>query len=36
VVEKLSDKAIREIAWEVVPPLADLIIKKMAEERLRQ
>lgn len=36
VVERLSDKAVREIAWEVVPQMADLIIKKMAEERLKE
>lgn len=33
VAEKLSDRAIREIAWEVVPQMTELIIKKMAEER---
>lgn len=32
VAEKLSDRAIREIAWEVVPQMTELIIKKMAEE----
>lgn len=33
VAEKLSDKAIKEIAWEVVPQMTELIIKKMAEEK---
>ncbi len=27
-VELMSDKAIREIAWEVVPDLAEQLIKK--------
>jgi CheY-like chemotaxis protein len=36
VVEKLSDSAVREIAWEVVPQQAELIIKKMVEEKLKQ
>ena len=31
-VELLSDKVIREIAWEVVPDLAELLIKKQLEE----
>jgi len=31
VVERLSDRVLREIAWEVVPELADLIVR----ERLR-
>lgn len=35
VIEKLSDKAVREIAWEVVPQHADLIIRKMVEEKLK-
>lgn len=35
VVEMMSDKAVREIAWEVVPDLADLHIKhKMQEKNL--
>lgn len=36
VIEKLSDKAVKDVAWEVVPEMADLIIKKMAEEKLRE
>lgn len=36
VIEKLSDKVVREIAWEVVPQQADLIIRKMVEEKLRE
>ena len=32
VIERLSDKVLREIAWEVVPDLAEMIIR----ERLRQ
>lgn len=36
VVERMSDKAVREIAWEVVPQQAELIIKKMVEEKLRE
>ena len=31
-VELMSDKVIREIAWEVVPDLAQLLIKKQLEE----
>lgn len=34
VVEVLSDQVVREIAWEVVPQHADLIIKKAVEEKL--
>jgi len=33
VVEHLSDAVVREIAWEVVPELADLLIKKKLEEQ---
>ena len=33
VVEMMSDKVVREIAWEVVPDLAELLIKKQLEER---
>jgi CheY-like chemotaxis protein len=33
VVEQMSDKAVREIAWEVVPDLAELLIKKKLEEQ---
>lgn len=36
VLEKLSDQAVKEIAWEVVPQHADLIIKKMVEEKLNE
>ena len=32
-VELMSDKVIREIAWEVVPELAELLIKRQLEER---
>ena len=31
-VEMLSEKVVREIAWEVVPELAELIIKRQLEE----
>jgi CheY-like chemotaxis protein len=33
VVEQMSDQAVREIAWEVVPDLAELLIKKKLEEQ---
>ena len=36
VVEKLSDKAVKDVAWEVVPQMADLIIKKMTAEKLKE
>lgn len=36
VIEKLSDQVVREIAWEVVPQHADLVIKKMVEEKLKE
>jgi CheY-like chemotaxis protein len=36
VIEKLSASAVKEIAWEVVPQQADLIIKKMVEEKLKE
>lgn len=37
VVELLSDRAVREIAWEVVPDLAERIIRqRLEEERTRQ
>lgn len=36
VVEKLSDKAVKEVAWEVVPQMADLIIKKIAAEKFKE
>ncbi len=32
VVELMSDKVVREIAWEVVPELSDLLIKQRLEE----
>ncbi len=32
VVERMSDKVVREIAWEVVPDLAELLIKKRLDE----
>jgi CheY-like chemotaxis protein len=32
-VEYLSEKVIQEIAWEVVPPLAELLIKRQLEEK---
>jgi CheY-like chemotaxis protein len=32
VVEHMSDKVVREIAWEVVPELAELMIKRRLEE----
>lgn len=36
VMEKISDKVIREIAWEVVPQMSDLIVKRMAEEKQKE
>lgn len=36
VAERISDKTIREIAWEVVPQMTDLIVKKIAEEQLER
>lgn len=36
VAEKMSDKAIREIAWEVVPQMTDLIVRRMAEEKFKE
>jgi len=35
-VELMSDKVIREIAWEVVPDLAELLIKRQLEEKQSQ
>jgi hypothetical protein len=35
-VEYLSEKVLREIAWEVVPQLAELLIKRQLEERESQ
>ncbi|MBA2736327.1 MAG: response regulator [Pyrinomonadaceae bacterium] len=34
--EKISDKAIREIAWELVPQLTASIIKKMEQEKPKE
>ena len=34
--EKISDKAIREIAWELVPQLTAAIIKKMEQEKPKE
>ena len=34
-VELMSDKVIREIAWEVVPDLAELLIKRQLEEKAK-
>lgn len=36
VAERISDKTIREIAWEVVPQMTDLIVKRLAEEQLNK
>jgi CheY-like chemotaxis protein len=35
-VELLSDKVVREIAWDVVPELAELLIKRQLEEKESQ
>ena len=35
VVELMSDTVVREIAWEVVPDLAELLIKQQLEERAK-
>jgi hypothetical protein len=35
VVEMMSDKVVREIAWEVVPDLAELLIKEQLEKESR-
>jgi CheY-like chemotaxis protein len=35
VVELMSDKVVREIAWEVVPELAELLVKQKLEEERR-
>jgi hypothetical protein len=34
--EQLSTKVIEQIAWEVVPPLAELLIKRRLEEEGKQ
>ena len=36
VVELMSDKVVREVAWEVVPELAELLIKQKLEEDRKQ
>ncbi|MET0645440.1 MAG: hypothetical protein ABW208_02400, partial [Pyrinomonadaceae bacterium] len=36
VVELMSDKVVREIAWEVVPELAELLVKQKLEEERKQ
>jgi len=33
VVEMMSDKVVREIAWEVVPDLAELLIRQQLEKQ---
>ena len=35
VVEMMSEKVIQEIAWEVVPDLAELMIKRQLEEKTK-
>jgi hypothetical protein len=35
-VEMMSDKVVREVAWEVVPELAELLIKRQLEEKESQ
>jgi hypothetical protein len=32
----MSDKVVREIAWEVVPDLAELLIQRRLEEKESQ
>lgn len=36
VMQRLSDRIVREVAWDVVPDLAELIIKKMTREHLEK
>ena len=36
VVELMSDKVVREIAWEVVPELAELLVKQRLDEERRK
>jgi hypothetical protein len=36
VVEMMSDKVVREVAWDVVPDLAELLIKQKLEEKESQ
>ena len=33
VMDQMSDKVVREIAWEVVPELSELLIKKKLAEQ---
>ena len=35
VVEMMSEKVVQEIAWDVVPDLAELIIKRQLEEKTK-
>jgi CheY-like chemotaxis protein len=35
VIERLSENAVKEVAWEVVPQMTELIVTKMAEEKLK-
>ncbi len=35
VLERLSEKAVTEVAWEVVPQMTELIVKKMAEDKMK-
>lgn len=35
VVEKFAERTIKEIAWEIVPQQAELILKKMVEDQLK-
>ena len=35
VAEKISERAVREIASEVTPEMVELIIKQMAEEKIK-
>ena len=35
VIEKMSDKAVKDVAWEVVPQMSELIIRQIAEEKLK-
>ena len=32
IVEKLSERVIREIAWEVIPDMAEIVIKQRIKE----
>ena len=31
----MSDKAVKDVAWEVVPQMSELIIRQIAEEKLK-